>query len=278
MSIDLYKSLAMLVCFDNDVDTDDIPDDDVVVKKPDGQGGGKTDDDDDDDDPSRPKLFTQKDVNRFLAEEKRKFRGQLENTEKEYKALLNSTKLSEEERTKLEESLENVQKQLRTKEEQAKLEKKNLKEQYEGELQEWKQRAEAAESRYIDSTISRALTDAAAQGDAFNPNQVVTLLRPMTKMVEEKPMIDFPDVSTETGESIIAQMTPDEAIKRMKQLPETYGNLFKSGVTGGVGAASATGGLTPGSNGRVDASKLSVDQYMELRQKNPSAVGLRPKK
>ena len=70
-------------------------------------------------------------------------------------------------------------------------------------------------------------------------------------------------------------MTPEEAIKRMKQLPETYGNLFKSGVVGGIGAASATGGLTPGSNGKVDTTKLTMDQYLELRKKNPAAVGLR---
>jgi hypothetical protein len=80
------------------------------------------------------------------------------------------------------------------------------------------------------------LLDAAGTGDAFSPNQIVTILRPMTKMVEDKTMIDFPDISAETGEPISSR----------------YGNPFKSGVVRGIGAASATGGLAPGQNGQVD--------------------------
>lgn len=258
MKIDLYRSLALVSCFDGELPTGDPPAGDPPAG-----------------DPIPTKTFSQDELNKILAEDKRRHQQQFQKLEKQLSDTLTSAKLTNEERTKLEESLEDVRKQLRTKEEQAKLEKKQLEDKYTGELSQLAKRAEAAEQRYVDSTIARSLQDAAVGGDAFSPNQIVTILRPMTKMVEDKPMIDFPDISAETGEAIVKQMTPEEAIKRMKQLPETYGNLFKSGVVGGIGAASATGGLTPGSNGKVDVSKLSMDQYLELRKKNPGAVGLR---
>lgn len=228
--------------------------------------------------PSTPPAgFTQEQVNKFLAEEKRKNQAQYQKLEQQLQSTLETAKLTAEERTKMEESLEDVRKQLRTKEESAKLEKKALEERLTGEVQTWKSKAEANERKYIDSTISRALLDAAVAGDAFNPETVVTVLRGSVKMVEDKPMVDFPDVSSETGEPIIKQMTPEEAIKRMKQIPDKYGNLFKSGVVGGLGAASATGG-TPGTNGRVDVRNLTPEQYQKIRKENPAALGLRPLK
>lgn len=256
MKIDLYRSLALVSCFDGE-GAGDPPAGDPPAGDP-------------------PKAFSQDEVNKILAEDKRKHQTQYQKLEKQLQDTLNSAKLTGEERTKLEESLEDVRKQLRTKEETAKLEKKQLEDKFSTQITELTKRAELAENRFVDSTIKRDLQDAAVGGDAFSPSQIVTLLRPMTKMVEDKTMVDFPDISAETGEPIVKQMTPEEAIKRMKQLPETYGNLFKSGVVGGIGAASATGGLTPGQNGQVDPRKLTMDQYLELRKKNPQALGLNP--
>jgi hypothetical protein len=253
---ELYRSLPISVCFDNDQPAGDAPEGETQPAAP-------------------PVTFTQEQVNKILAEDRRKHQAQMQRVEKHLQETLATAKLTQEERQKLEDTLENIQKQLRTKEEQAKIEKKQLEDKFTRELNEWKTKAEVIEKKYLDSIIHRSLHDAAVAGDAFNPNQIVTILRPFVKMVDEKPMVDFPDVSAETGEPIVKQMTPDEAIKRMKQLPETYGNLFKSGVVGGVGAASATGGFTPGS-GKVDPRNLTMTQYLELRKKNPAALGLRP--
>jgi hypothetical protein len=65
----------------------------------------------------------------------------------------------------------------------------------------------------------------------------------------------------------------------MKELSAVYGNLFKSGVVSGIGSSSATGGLASGSGGKIDVRKLTQQQYMEIREKNPELLGLRaPKK
>jgi hypothetical protein len=132
------------------------------------------------------------------------------------------------------------------------------------------------------------LQDAAVVHDAFRSEQVVSLLRGKTKLIEEtdqktqkttgkfKPMVEFEDVDATTGEPITTTRTPAEAVKRMKELPEIYGNLFKSNVVSGIGSNSSTAGLTAGANGKVDARKLSQAQFRELRAKNPEALGLPP--
>jgi hypothetical protein len=90
-----------------------------------------------------------------------------------------------------------------------------------------------------------------------------------------KVVVDFPDTDPNTGEPTVTLHSPESAVKRMKDLPQMYGNLFKSGVVSGIGSSSATGGPT-GGNGKLDFRKLTQQQYMEIRAKNPELLGLRP--
>ena len=98
--------------------------------------------------------------------------------------------------------------------------------------------------------------------EAFNPAQIVTQLRPWTRVIEVmdektgkptgkyKPVVDMPDVDATTNEQVIMNRSPEEAVKRMKEMPEQWGNLFRSNVVSGIGSSSATGGLMPGQGGR----------------------------
>ena len=80
----------------------------------------------------------------------------------------------------------------------------------------------------------------------------------------------------ETGVSERLQMTPDEAVEYMKKNPAQWGNFFKNNIREGIGSTNATGGALTGS-GNVDHSRLSDDQWFELRKKNPAALGLKPR-
>ena len=66
-----------------------------------------------------------------------------------------------------------------------------------------------------------------------------------------KPMVEMQDVNTTTGEMETKAYTPEDAVKKMKDMPETWGNLFRSGVVSGIGAGTATGGLMPGQGGKL---------------------------
>lgn len=233
--------------------------------------------------------FTQDDVNRFLAEDRRKHQTALTQMEVKLQGALNDKTMGEETRKALEENLSAIQGQLRTKEQQLALEKKQLEEVHSQRVVELEKKAQLWEVMFRDSTVERALQDAAVKNDAFNAEQIVVQLRTHTKLLEVvdektgkpigkyRPMVEMNEVDPKTGEPVVMVRTPEEAVKRMKEMPEVWGNLFKSGVVSGIGSGTATGGQLPG-GGRVDVRKLTSQQYRELREKNPEALGLRPKR
>ena len=236
------------------------------------------------DDTKAPVDFTpaqQLKFNEALAADRRKHQTALQAAETQIQGLLQGKSLSEQERQKAEETLATVQMQLRTKEQQAAFEKQKLEEAHGRTLKEVSEKATHWESRYKESTVARSLQDAAIAGDAFQPKQLVTILRPMTKLVEEngefKTMVEFPDTDPTTNEPVMTLRTPDEAVRRMRELPDVYGNLFKSNVVSGIGSNSATGGLTPGKDGKVDLEKLARDpvQFRKVLKENPQLLGLR---
>lgn len=266
---DLYLSKGLVSCYEGEGD------DDAAAAAAAAAAAG---------DPPA-KTFTQEEVNRILADDKRKHQAALLKTETTYKDMLASNQsLTAKERATLEENLQMVQGQLRTKEEQAKMERKQLEEELSGKIKSANDKAVEWEGRYKNETVARSLQDAAVSADAFNPSQIVTILKPWTKLVEDideksgkstgrfKSVVEFPDVDSE-GQPTISTRTPADAVKRMKDLPETYGNLFKSNVVSGIGSNSTTGS-TPGNGKKLDLSKLTTEQYRELRKTNPGALGL----
>ena len=249
-------------------------------------------------DPDRPiggdpnARFNQEQVNKIVQDrlQKERKRQQDENkkTQTKLEEVLATQSLTEEERASLQETIENMRKQNRTKEEQAKHEKRQLQEEYENRLKEAMQKGEFWENEYRSATIKRSLMDAATKHDAFMPSQVVTILREYTKLVKPvdesgkivdgaalQPVVDLPDVDADSGNSIITQRTPEEAVARLKELQP---NLFKANVVSGVGGNSSTGGVQPGKDGKLDVSQLSTAQFMDLYRKDPTLVGARKRR
>jgi uncharacterized membrane protein len=238
------------------------------------------------------KTFSTNDVNRIVQERldrdrksrEAQHKTEYQDLETRYSELLATENLGEEQRSKLNEQLEDVRKKNRTKDQQAAHERKQLTDDYDTKLQVATKAAVIWENRFRESSINRALQDAASKNDAYSNDQVLAILRPMTKLVEvideitNEPtgdyntVIDFPDVD-EKGVQIVTQRTPDETVKRMKDIPE-HQNLFKSNVVSGVGAHPATGGISSGTNGRIDCRNITPEQYKKIRDENPAALGL----
>lgn len=219
------------------------------------------------------KTFTQEDLNKFLASDRRKHEERYKQLEGSYKKLLEQKDLAAGDRRNLQEELEQLQKTFRTKEQQAEYEKKQIEAKYKSDLETATESAVLWESKYKQNMLDSSLQDAAAKGGAFNVDQITSILRPITKIVEVvdeagentgnfKPVIDFPDVDEKTGERIITGRTPEEAVQRMKELPDIYGNLFKANLTGGIG-----GSTDPVSGKPTDVAKMSYQQYKENRER-----------
>ena len=236
-----------------------------------------------------PVRFGQAEVDQIVQARVRKMQETLQKTEQINKDLLSSKTLTEQERKSLEENLSAVQGQLRTKEQQAALEKKTMEEKHAAELNEIEQRGHVWESLYRDSTIERELADAGSKHDAFSLSQITTQLKPWTRLVPEvdaankstgkyKVIVDFPDVNATTGDPEMTARSPEDAVKRMKELPDVYGNLFKANVASGIGANS-TGGAALGGDGKLSPKQianLTPAKYREIRATHPEYLGLKP--
>lgn len=231
------------------------------------------------------RAFSQEDVNRMLAEDRRRHQERYQTLEASYQELLQNQQLSAEERDKLSKSYEDLQKQFRTKEQQLAYEKKQAEEEAQKRIDELSQKGNFWETKYRHEKLVIGLQEAAVKHDAYNPKQLITQLLPQAKLVEQldskgkptgdfRPMVEMTVLSDETGQEEVLQMTPDEAISLMKQSAE-HGNLFKNNVRDGIGASSGTGSMS--GDGTIDHKKLTDEQWFELRKKNPGALGLRAK-
>jgi len=216
--------------------------------------------------------FSQEQVNKFVAEEKRSWQTKYEKLEASLNALNEDRSLTEQEKEKLAKDVEDLRKSLRTKETQAEVDRKKAEEKYKSELEASKAAAKKWENMFRKSTVERSLLDAAVAGDAYEPSQIVTILQPWTEMKEEngqhKVMIDFPDVDEKTGEPIETLRTPADAVKRMTELKK-YQNLFNSGVVSGIGGSNAGG-----TEGDIDVASLTPEQYRKIRREHPERLGL----
>ena len=225
------------------------------------------------------KLFTQEQFNRALAEDRRKHQAALSKSEQRIEQLLSSQGISPEERDALESDLKQTRELLRSKEQQADLDKKKISAELTGKIEALQGEVSTWQGKYTAETIERSLLDA-AKDDAWNASQFVQLLKPNTKLIEVKneagestgeymTVVEFQDVDAD-GKPTVSTLEPPQAVARMKELPQ-YDNLFKSKVSSGLGLNSGTGGKS-GANGQVNAADLSTADYMAVRAKNPERL------
>ncbi len=268
-----YYSNPVLACYD-DLDPDlnaSIADSDSSsagdANSDPGAGSGGPNSD-----PDPQKMFDQTAVNRYLADDRRKTEAKykkqltaaLKKQETEYNKLLENKNLTEQDRDSLRVSLAEVEEQLHTKEERLLKEKKELEAKLTGQITETEEKAKTWETRYKDSSIKRELQEAAVKHEAFNTHQMVSALKPYTKLVETddefEVMVDLDDVID--GKSVVTTLSPDDAMKRMKEL-DMYQNLFKANVVSGVGGNSNTDGA---SGAKLDPRNMTQEQYQEYRK------------
>ena len=240
---------------------------------------------DDSEPPANPgRVFSQEEVNRLLADDRRKHQARIDRVQRTLEEVSASKNLSVKEREQLATQLEAMAAENRTREEQLVHERTQLEKQHAQMLADEKKNTDAWRKRFEDSAIQNALVDASHRSDAFSTDQILRLLRPSTRVVERadergkgtgdyEVVVDLPDTD-EQGNPTTRTLSARDALETMQTKP-TYGNLFKSNAVSGI-ASSSGAGVTPG--GKIDVRNLTQEQYMELRRTNPAAVGLRPNK
>lgn len=229
--------------------------------------------------PAPSKMFTQEELNKILAEDKKKWEQNNQKLVDELKAIQQKATLTAQERAALSDRLEKIQSEMLSKEELARREKEKLQREAEakektlqGELNSWR-------TRYNDELIMRGLLDASSDPEhpAISPEPIAAMLRPLASVTEEigadgQPTgryvakVKFTDVD-KSGAPVTLDLSPKEAVKRMSE-QEKYFHLFKGKGVGGSGSGN-TGGGKP-----QDLAALAKDQEAYRKAKAEGRVNL----
>ncbi len=134
-------------------------------------------------------------------------------------------------------------------------------------------RAEKFERLHAEGVIEDELRKAAEAAGAFNPDQILTLLKGKSRLVDAggKQVVRVVLVD---GDGKEVHHSPTQAIWHMKQNKDNF-NFFRDTMA-------ATSTLAPPAkiDAKTDLRKLlehmPMDQYMKLRKERPEVLGLKP--
>lgn len=227
------------------------------------------------------KVATQEQLNAVLKREKEKFRKEREKLVQQLEAAKQTAGLSTKQKEEFESQIEALRQQTMTTEERARHNESKLQKKYETTVAELTQTATTWERKFQDLQIGHDLKQAAVVNDVL-PNSIVmveALLRTKTRLVpdvneDNEPIgtytakVQFADVDKH-GKPVMLDLTVDEAVKRMKELPEQYGNLFKGTNAGGLGGSTGTPGK------KADPRRMTTEEYLAQRKKDPASLGLK---
>lgn len=221
--------------------------------------------------------MTQDQLNKMMADNRRKITQQNEKLVGEINILKDQATMTATERSELEERVEKLQELTMTQEEITKRNTTKAGQAHQKELDRLTSERDHWRSNYTNERVSRSLQDAAIEAKATVPEQIVSLLGPQTQLSEVlgedgkptgayEPLIKFVDVG-EDGKPTTLSLSPSDAMKRMKELPDRFGNLFINPGSGGFGADNGAGGKG-GKKQTIDAIRDPA-AYMKWRKENP---------
>ena len=232
-----------------------------------GGGGGGND-----------KTFNQIEVDKIVQGRLRKQQGEIKKHTDTIAALQGKANITKEERTELETANDSLRTSLMTEKQRAADTQKKEKEKHTSEVTKLTGERDDWKNRFTNSTIDRAIVDAAVVNEAFVPNQLVSILKPDTNLAEIlddegkptgelEPKVRFVDKDKE-GKKITLSLTVPEAVKKMTE-QDQHLNLFKGKGTGGLGGANRGGDSKP-----QDLAALAKNNPAEYRKRRQEGAKL----
>lgn len=245
-----------------------------------GQGQGKEGQGKEGEDEGKlPEVLTKEAVDKHLAGMRKKYETKISILTTDLEAIKGNSKLSQQEREALEHQIESLNSTFKTQVELKEEALTKAQKKHKTDLDTLTSERDSWKTRYTNETIDSALLSAAAENDAFSPFQIVTLLRGVAVLEDELDVdtgkatgkfgvrVNLNTVDKD-GKPITLKLTAPEAVKKMQEMPDMYGNLFKSGVTSGTGARPVNGKPA----GPINYKGMTADKYRKLRKENPSAI------
>lgn len=220
----------------------------------------------------------QKFFNAKLAEEKRKAETQNQKVIGELTKLQQAQGTTEQQKKELQERINELQRQYMSKEELQKQQVEQQQKEFQQTLHGERAEKERWQKMYHESTITRALQDGAIEFEAYNPQQIIDLLAPKTKLVQEMdeqgqpteryiPRVHIQEADNE-GKLTTYDLSVKEVLQKMKGSPDRFGNLFKSTLAGGLGQNGSSNGTGRGK--KQDPAKMTPEEWAKKRKEDPN--------
>ncbi len=199
------------------------------------------------------KRFSQKDVDKAVGAVKFNLKKDLEKAENEARKLAEDKRLTQEERDSHAKRADELEQQYKTREQLAEENLKRQRESHQKENEALKTENKTIRENHNKLLIDVELNRGIVTADEAIPGKLAKFLRQDTVLTDEidektgKPTggqvvrINFDDKDKE-GKPVKLVLSVEEAIKRMKELPDEYGIFFKGTATGGLGGGNAKGG------------------------------------
>lgn len=216
------------------------------------------------------RTYSEDEFQKAVEAERKRAQDQTRQTIQSLETLKQNQQLSEQEKARLAAQIDELNRSLLSKEELAKKDRERLVHEHKSQLDNVTKERDTWRTRFEETQIVRAISDAAIKGDAFNANLIVPLLRPNAALVEGqvdgKPTGQFAVklnmTVSENGVDKVLSLTPEEAIKVMKDRPDEYGQLFKGNLNGGVGGNPSSGRQNPKN---LDIANMTPEEYSRVR-------------
>ncbi len=219
-------------------------------------------------------VFTQEQVNKMLAEQKRKIQNKSSDAIKQLENVKKTANLTKSQKEAIEKQLTSLRTTMETEKQRAAREKAAQKDKYDQQVSTLTAERDRYKSLHTTSTIKRSLADAASANKAVHNEQVLAILEPNTDLVENvddegnalgtfKPVVKFKDIDKD-GNPIEVNYSPAEAVKRMTEL-SNFSNLFESTNVGGAGRRNDN--INDGKPKDLKAAASSNESWLEERKK-----------
>jgi hypothetical protein len=209
-----------------------------------------------------PQTFTQDDVNRFLAEDRKKHQQKLAEAENRIKEL----GLSVEQNGKLKDEFNKLQETFLTKEQLAAQEREKLVKEGEAKAKALTDEVTRWKTLHHSTLVNQSILSAATETQAVNPQQLLLMLGHQAEVVEQDGIFDvvipFSDTDPKTKQPVTLKLPVLQALKRMTELPDKFGNLFKTTLKSGTGQQPTV----PTKGGAIDFASMTSEQYEKWRQ------------
>jgi hypothetical protein len=216
----------------------------------------------------------QAELNRILADEKRKHQANTQKAIDELELLRTKADMTEKDRNELDARMQTLRDTLKTREEQEREARQKLERDYKKQLEETSAAAKNWEQKYTTSTIRTALVTEAAAVNAYDPGQILAIIGPDTSLEEKldsegKPTGELVPVVTwrdeKDGQPITLKLSPKEAVKRMSE-SDRFLNLFKGKGSGGAGGGSGRPAGPLSQNDIRNLIRTNPEEYRRLRK------------